>query len=145
MRGGSEAAVSSHGRNRYEQALAETRAALDDSEFVKAWSDGCGLSQAELLRDVLRFEAEYNQQRHASGNQSIAEQAGLTAREIETLQLPADGQTAKGIADQLFISPRTASTHVSHIYQKLNVHSQAEAIAWAYQNRLVSTDEATSG
>ena len=56
------------------------------------------------------------------------------------LQLIARGQTAREIAEQLYISPRTVSTHVTHIYQKLDVHSQAEAIAWAYRHQLVPTN-----
>lgn len=54
---------------------------------------------------------------------------GLTAREQEILELLAQGCLYKEIADQLQISYRTVSTHIQHIYEKLHVHSRAQAVA----------------
>jgi DNA-binding CsgD family transcriptional regulator len=56
---------------------------------------------------------------------------GLTAREHEVLQLLARGRTNREIADELTISVKTASVHVSHILRKLNVSSRLEAAAIA--------------
>ena len=47
--------------------------------------------------------------------------AGLTTREVEILRLVARGQSNKQIAATLTISPKTAGTHVEHIYTKLGV------------------------
>lgn len=57
--------------------------------------------------------------------------AGLTKREVEVLSLLARQQTDKEIAEILFISRHTASTHVKHILTKLEVGSRREAAAYA--------------
>jgi DNA-binding CsgD family transcriptional regulator len=51
----------------------------------------------------------------------------LSRREREVLALIVSGLTDKEIAEQLFISPRTVSTHVTHILNKLGVHSRMDA------------------
>jgi ATP/maltotriose-dependent transcriptional regulator MalT len=55
----------------------------------------------------------------------------LTAREIEVLTLVADGMTNRQIATRLFISNKTASSHVSHILSKLSVPNRTAAAATA--------------
>jgi len=53
--------------------------------------------------------------------------AGLTAREVEVLRLVARGLTDAEVAKQLFLSPRTISTHLRSIYGKLDVSSRTAA------------------
>jgi DNA-binding NarL/FixJ family response regulator len=53
----------------------------------------------------------------------------LTPREIEVLQLAADGLSASGIGDALSLSTLTVSTHFSNLYAKLNVRDRAAAVA----------------
>lgn len=55
--------------------------------------------------------------------------ASLTARELEVLQLAADGHTAKAIAAELVVSPATVRTHLTNIYAKLRVRDRAAAVA----------------
>jgi DNA-binding CsgD family transcriptional regulator len=62
-----------------------------------------------------------------------AQPFGLTARELEVLQLVAAGRSNREIAAELFISAKTASVHVSNILSKLSVASRGEAAATAYQ------------
>jgi DNA-binding CsgD family transcriptional regulator/tetratricopeptide (TPR) repeat protein len=57
--------------------------------------------------------------------------AGLTPRELEVLRLLAAGRSNRQIAEQLFISGKTASVHVTNILAKLGVHSRLEAAARA--------------
>ena len=57
--------------------------------------------------------------------------AGLTPREVEVLRLLVDGRSNRQIAEQLFISGKTASVHVTNILAKLGVHSRLEAAATA--------------
>lgn len=61
----------------------------------------------------------------------------LTARETEILAMLAAGQNPRIIAGRLGISPLTARNHIQHIYEKLEVHSQSEAVAFAYRMQLV--------
>ena len=51
----------------------------------------------------------------------------LTRREADVLDLLAEGLTNRQIATKLFISEKTVSTHIGHIYDKLGVHSRVEA------------------
>lgn len=61
----------------------------------------------------------------------------LTVREIEILGLLAGGNHARDIAIHLGISPLTARNHIGHIFEKIEVHSQSEAVAFAYRMGLV--------
>jgi DNA-binding CsgD family transcriptional regulator/tetratricopeptide (TPR) repeat protein len=61
---------------------------------------------------------------------------GLTPRELEVLRLVAAGRSNREIAADLFISPRTASVHVSNILAKLAVTSRGEAAAAAHRLHL---------
>jgi DNA-binding CsgD family transcriptional regulator len=62
---------------------------------------------------------------------------GLTERELEVLRLVAAGRGNRDIAAELFISPKTASVHVSNILGKLGVSSRGEAAATAYRQHLL--------
>jgi ATP/maltotriose-dependent transcriptional regulator MalT len=61
---------------------------------------------------------------------------GLTDREREVLSLVAAGRSNRQIADELFISPKTASVHVSNILAKLGVSTRGEAAALAHRQGL---------
>ncbi|MGW1540931.1 helix-turn-helix transcriptional regulator [Streptomyces sp. NPDC002309] len=62
-----------------------------------------------------------------------AEALGLTTRERDVLRLVSDGRTNRQIAEELFISPKTASVHVSNILAKLGVSGRGEAAAVAHR------------
>jgi DNA-binding CsgD family transcriptional regulator/tetratricopeptide (TPR) repeat protein len=74
---------------------------------------------------------------------SAAAELGLSDRELEVLRLLADGRTNRQIGEQLFITTKTASAHVSHILMKLGVANRAEAAAAAHRLRLIDTAPAT--
>jgi DNA-binding NarL/FixJ family response regulator len=65
---------------------------------------------------------------------------GLSVRETEVLALVAAGRTNGQIARELFISPKTASVHVTHILDKLGVSSRIEAAMLAARAGLVAPD-----
>ncbi|MFI6418547.1 AAA family ATPase [Streptomyces sp. NPDC050842] len=64
---------------------------------------------------------------------------GLTPREQDVLRLVAVGRTNRQIAEELFISPKTASVHVSNILAKLGVAGRGEAAALAHRLHLLDT------
>lgn len=61
----------------------------------------------------------------------------LTKRETEILEQIADGKTRSRIASELFIDLETVKSHLKNIYSKLEVHSRADAIKTAKQNRYI--------
>lgn len=61
----------------------------------------------------------------------------LTRRERDVLELVAAGQSNRQIAQELYISPKTASVHVSNILGKLAVSSRGEAAALAHRLKLL--------
>jgi DNA-binding NarL/FixJ family response regulator len=70
------------------------------------------------------------------GDHERAIQAG---RELEVLRLVAAGLGNREIAAELFISPKTASVHVSNILGKLGVASRGEAAATAHRLHIFDT------
>ena len=62
----------------------------------------------------------------------------LSEREREILQLVAEGQSNKKVAELLCISPTTVETHRAHILQKLDLHSTAELVLYAVRRGIVS-------
>lgn len=61
----------------------------------------------------------------------------LSKREVEILEKIANGLNYNQIAEQLFISAKTARKHIENIYQKLHVHSKLEAVQMAQKNHWV--------
>jgi DNA-binding NarL/FixJ family response regulator len=61
----------------------------------------------------------------------------LTGRELQVLELLADGLDQAEIAERLVISPKTVGKHIERILAKLGAHSRAEAVGLAYRLRLV--------
>lgn len=62
----------------------------------------------------------------------------LTSMEKKILQLISNGKKRKSIADELYISERTLSNHLQHIFDKLEVSSSVEAITKAIQLGYIS-------
>ncbi len=61
--------------------------------------------------------------------EALREKYGLTKRETEVARLMGQGRTVAFIADELFVSPRTVSTHVTNIYGKMGVHSRQDFLS----------------
>ncbi len=60
----------------------------------------------------------------------------LTSREREVLRLLARGLATEAIAERLNLSPATVRNHIQRLMAKLGVHSQVEAVAYAYRHQL---------
>ncbi|MEO5873412.1 MAG: AAA family ATPase [Streptosporangiaceae bacterium] len=98
------------------EAAEEWRLAVDVAERLRA---GPLLRELRALGDRARFTTA----------QPVTGLPALTSREQEVLRLVAEGRSNREIAELLFISPKTASVHVSNILGKLGVASRTEAAA----------------
>lgn len=76
---------------------------------------------------------------------SAGDSFALTPRERDVLRLLARGWTNRQIAGELYISPKTASVHVSNILAKLGVAGRGEAAALAHRLRLFPEDLSVAG
>jgi DNA-binding NarL/FixJ family response regulator len=70
---------------------------------------------------------------------------GLTDRELDVLRLLGQGKTNPEIAAALFISPRTAGVHVTHILRKLDATSRVQAATVAERAGLLAADPTRPG
>jgi len=66
-----------------------------------------------------------------------SQQSPLTRRETEILEQIANGKTRGRIAEEMFIDLETVKSHLKNIYSKLDVHSRADAIKTAKQNKYI--------
>lgn len=69
----------------------------------------------------------------------------LTEREIQVLRLVVDGLSSKEIAQELNISPKTASVHRTNIMSKLGVRNSADLVRTVMQRRLLAEPGGASG
>jgi DNA-binding CsgD family transcriptional regulator/tetratricopeptide (TPR) repeat protein len=92
-------------------------------------------SELELLarRGRIRLETPDQPAAAAPEAPSVVDSFGLTRRELEVLELVAAGRTNRQIGQELFITPKTASIHVSRILAKLGVAGRGEAAAVAHR------------
>jgi predicted ATPase/DNA-binding CsgD family transcriptional regulator len=120
------------GQAAYIRAVAAARSALGETRFAGLRAEGRSLTPERILAEgETSFSvAPLSRKPHAGVS------TGLSAREIEVLRLLAAGRSNQEIADELFISRRTATTHVTHIFEKLGVGSRAEATALAVRHGL---------
>ncbi len=68
----------------------------------------------------------------------IFENMHLSKRELQIVQLLAEGQKSKDIAAALKISGLTVYTHRRNILKKLELGNSSQVVAWAYKNGLIS-------
>jgi DNA-binding NarL/FixJ family response regulator len=64
--------------------------------------------------------------------------AGLTTREVQVLRLVTRGLSNKQIAATLGVAPKTASSHVEHIYRKIDAGNRAQASVFAMRHGLMA-------
>ena len=116
--------------------VATTRSLL--GEALKARGDEAGaaaaLAAAAALFDQIGARLDAQVVRGSGSRTTLP--AGLTLREAEVLQLIAMGRTNNEIADELYLSAKTVSRHVSNIFTKIGVTSRTAATAFAYENDL---------
>jgi DNA-binding CsgD family transcriptional regulator len=117
-----EARLSARGDRR-----AATEALLDAWRVARRLGAGTLVSQCERLAERARIDLDDPQDDDATPRQRAAAGLGLTSREVEVLALLARGRTDAQIADELFVSKKTASVHVSNIVRKLDARDRWHA------------------
>ncbi len=121
----------------YAPFLATARAQAGETAFASAWAEG-RLMTLEALLDVQEpVQTPSGSLRQTPGSQAAKFPAGLTAREVEVLRWVAMGLTDAQVAEKLVISPRTVSTHLTSIYNKLGVATRSAATRFAVEHHLV--------
>ncbi|MGA2150155.1 MAG: response regulator transcription factor [Bryobacteraceae bacterium] len=97
-------------------------------------------ASGEQLVEAVRVLAKGGRYLPPSLGASLAERVpafSLTDRELEVLQLLADGKNTAEIAVNMKISPKTVRIHISNILNKLGVHDRTQALAVALKQGIV--------
>jgi DNA-binding CsgD family transcriptional regulator len=118
-------------------SLAEARAA-DRPAAASALSEAVAVAGALGARPLLDAADTLGRRLGLRPTSVVAGPDILTAREREVLRLVAEGQSNSRIAQSLYISPKTASVHVSRIIAKLEVANRVEAAAVAHRLGLLA-------
>jgi len=102
-----------------DEMIENVRAAMDDKVFV---SPKIAAAMMERLSALAQMFSDVEN--------SVTDDAGLTPRELEVLELIGEGLTNQQISQQLVIEIGTVKNHVHSILEKLNVGSRGEAAAY---------------
>ncbi|MBC9723483.1 AAA family ATPase [Streptomyces sp. TRM68367] len=112
--------------------------------LARAVADHLGARPLLDAVTLLAQRARLTLSRTARPSPDPAGDLGLTSRERDVLRLVSAGRTNRQIAGELFISPKTASVHVSNILAKLGVAGRGEAAAVAHRLGLFPAETLTS-
>jgi DNA-binding NarL/FixJ family response regulator len=99
--------------------------------------------KGEVLIPAALFAKAIARQRSALDRQHERNrlEAGFTARELEVLELLAEGLDTLDMSDRLGIAPHTVEWHVRHLIEKLQVHSKLQAVIAAARLGLIDLGE----
>lgn len=133
-----------------EQKILILTSFLDDEKVFPALAAGAKgyilkTSQAAEIAGAIRKVASGQDVLSGAVKEKINQQKhrkpelydNLSKREMEVLKILAQGLSNQEIADQLFISLKTVKTHVSNIFNKLEVNDRTQATIYAIQHKLV--------
>jgi predicted ATPase/DNA-binding NarL/FixJ family response regulator len=120
----------------FERTEREIRSRLDPEAFAAAWNSGSAADIEQPLAEASAFLASLIEPVRSLERNSPANPYHLTPREQEVLRLLVQGHSDREIADSLYISLRTAQTHVANLLAKLEVNNRAEAAARAVRQGL---------
>ncbi len=117
--------------NDFSKSAASVRRRLGEQAWFGAYEAGRKLNSEEAMRlaDEAVSALEEDLQRRSSG---------LTTREVDVLQLVADGLSNAEIAERLVLSERTVHAHLRSIFDKLGVNTRTAAVhaaSWLVASR----------
>ncbi len=94
----------------------------------------------EAVRAVAQGEVRWFVQPNSPGPST--QPSDLTSRETDILRLMAQGYSNPDIAEALNLAESTIRKHATQLYRKIDAESAREAIAWAWQNGIMSQEDA---
>jgi DNA-binding NarL/FixJ family response regulator len=99
----------------------------------------------EAINEPAEVERAFRRLRHRRTQDAGAAErlARLTPRELEILQLMAEGRSPEGISTALGVTPATLRTHTQNLITRLGVHSKMEALVLAIRHGTVTTIDLT--
>jgi DNA-binding NarL/FixJ family response regulator len=112
--------------------LLKDSAEQDLINAVVAVSEGKAFFSPAISKMLVEDYLRQMQDRHLEDSYEL-----LTTREREVLQLLAEGRSNKDVATLLNLSLHTVETHRANIWQKLNLHNQAELILYAIRKGVI--------
>ncbi|HWV24760.1 MAG TPA: LuxR C-terminal-related transcriptional regulator [Thermomicrobiales bacterium] len=112
------------------------RSRIEPQHHARLMTEGAGMTPSDAIELAMRI-ARIHDQPAGTDTPDPASDAGLTARERDVLALLVAGKSNAAIAEELFISQRTVTTHLTRLYAKLEVASRTEAMSEAIRRRLV--------
>jgi two-component system, NarL family, response regulator LiaR len=95
------------------------------------------LNKPKIQTLTIEKEVYISPETTAALNQKEIARLGLSARELEVLQLMAEGLSNQEIAGRLFLSLNTIKTHSSNIFEKLDVRRRTQAVEKAKRLNII--------
>lgn len=123
--------VNPYFRPAYDRMVAETQRALGAASFAAVRQSGRMAPRQQALVRAMAAASAPIASYDGGGAYSVQDYEQLTTREAEVMRLVSQRMTDSEIAEALFISPRTVSSHVARILVKLGVRNRREAGAVA--------------
>ncbi|MFH1216772.1 MAG: response regulator transcription factor [Pseudomonadota bacterium] len=122
--------------------ITKQAAAEDLVAAIKAVATGNVYLQPALARWLLEDYQRINKSGGGIGESDMqsADLDALSKRELQILELVAEGLTSPEIAKKLDLSPKTVSRHRERIMNKLNMHSTTELVKFAIRTGLIGVD-----
>lgn len=114
-----------------EPVLEAARVQLGEAGLARASREGRAMPLDEVIEQALAVLREPQAQPTAATRNA---RSGLSERELQVVELIAQGLTNRQIADRLVIAERTTHAHVRNILDKLDCSSRVEIATWAVQN-----------
>jgi len=114
------------------------RQAMDAGARGYVLKNAMDLELGTAIRRIVKGETVLDAQLSPKETLKGERNSGLTAREVEILQLICEGKSNKEIATQLDLSVNTVAVHRANIMDALGIHKTAELVVYAIRNGLVN-------
>jgi DNA-binding CsgD family transcriptional regulator len=124
-------------RATYEARVTAARSSIGKRIFSAYWAQGRTMTPEQALVAQGNVAVPSTDAGSLPASNISTNPAGLSAREVEVLRWVARGLTDAQVAAQLVISPRTVTSHLSSIYNKLGITSRSAATRFAIEQHLL--------